>query len=97
LSRSCSISNEGLKTKPSTPSESAAAALLHVVRSTAVCNLIAARAVVKIKQDMVLAIDTRAFVAFDLEKVEFFAIQMKATVANVFENSFVLGHSEPFG
>jgi hypothetical protein len=45
---------------------------------------------------MVLAIDTRAFVAFDLEKVKFFAIPMRATVANVFENSFVLGHPKPF-
>ena len=41
---------------------------------------------------MVLAIGATAFVAFNLEKVEFLAILMRAAVADVLENSFVLGH-----
>jgi len=53
---------------------------------------ITAGAAVKIKQDVVLAIDETAFVAFYLEKVEFFAVLMRATVADIFENSFVLDH-----
>jgi len=47
---------------------------------------------VEIKRDVVLAIDVTAFVAFDLKKVEFFAILMRATVADIFEDSFVSGH-----
>jgi len=55
-------------------------------------SLMTAGAAVKIKQDVVLAIDVTAFVAFDLEEVEFFAVLMRAAVADIFENGFVLDH-----
>lgn len=62
------------------------------MRRTTAGSLKAAGAIVKIKQDVVLAIDATAFVAFDLKKVEIFTILMRATVADIFEDSFVLGH-----
>ena len=90
--RLCSISNEGLQTELGTPFESAAAALRGVECRIIASSQMTARTAMKIKQDVVLAIDATAFVAFDLEKVEFFAILMRAAVADVFENSFVLDH-----
>ena len=93
LFRLHSIGNEGLKTGFRTPFESAATAFLHVVRSVIITRIqITARTVVKIRQDMVLAINTKAFIAFDLEKAEFFAILKRATVADVFKNRRVLSH-----
>ena len=68
-------------------------ALLVVVRRVTPRSLITTGTVVKIKQDVVLTIGPNAFVAFDLEEVEFFAILMRAAVADVFEKSFVLDHS----
>lgn len=92
LFRLSSIGNEGLQTEPSTPFEGTAAALLDGVSRTIASGLVATRTVVKIKQDVVLAIDATAFVALDLEEVEFFAVLMRAAVADIFENSFVLDH-----
>lgn len=87
-----SIGDKGLETELGAPFKSAAAALLNVVRRIIAGVSVAVRAVVKIKQDVVLAVDASTFVAFNLEKVEFFAILMRAAVADVFENSFVLDH-----
>ena len=92
LFRSCGIGDEGLQTELSTPFENAAAAILDVVGRIIASSLITTRAVVKIKQDVILAIDATAFVAFNLEKVEFFAILVRAAVADIFENGFVLDH-----
>lgn len=41
---------------------------------------------------MVLAIGVSAFIAFDLEKVEFVAIPKRTAVANVLENRSILSH-----
>ena len=92
LFRLRSIGNDRLQTGLGTPFESAAAALLDVMRRIIAGGLITAGTVVKVKQDVVLAINATAFVTFDLEKVEFFAILMRAAVADIFENAFVLGH-----
>ena len=59
------ICNERLETRLGAPFESAVAALLYAVRSVIPRSLITSRTVVKIKQDMVLAVDTGAFIAFD--------------------------------
>jgi len=59
------IGNERLETGLGTPFKSAGAALLYAVRSVIPCSPITSRTVVKIKQDMVLAVDTSAFIAFD--------------------------------
>jgi hypothetical protein len=92
LFRLRSIGDKGLETELGAPFESAAAALLDFVRRIISSVPVADGAVVKIKQDVVLAVDASAFVAFNLEKVEFFAILMRAAVADVFENGFVLDH-----
>jgi len=92
LSRLCSVGNEGLQAELGTPFESAAAALLDLAGRTIPSCLIATGAAVEIKQDVVLAIDVTAFVALNLEKIEFFAILMRAAVADVFEYAFVLDH-----
>ena len=88
------IYDEGLETELGTPFESAAAAfLLHVVRRVMIsCIPMNGRTVVKIGQYMVLAIDMSAFIAFYLEKVEFFAILERAAVTDVFEKRSVMGH-----
>lgn len=65
LFRLYGIGNERLETGLGAPFKSAAAALLYVVRSVISCSPITSRAVVKIKQDVVLAVDTSAFIAFD--------------------------------
>ena len=49
-------------------------------------------AIVKIKQDVVLAIDASAFVTCNLKKIEFFTILARAAVADIVENDSVLGH-----
>jgi hypothetical protein len=93
LFRLRSIGNEGLETGLGTPFESATTAFLHVMRCVIIARiLMTARAVVEIRQDMILAIDTSAFIAFDMEKVKFFAILQRAAVADVFKNRFVLSH-----
>ena len=85
--------DERLEAVLGTPTESATAASLYVVHSSIVSRcLMTAGAVVKLKRDVVLAIDASASVAFYLEKVKFFAIPVRAAVANVVENSFVPGH-----
>lgn len=66
LFRLRSISDEGLETELGAPFQSAAAALLKAAHRIIASRLITARAVVKIKQDVVLAIYATAFIAFDL-------------------------------
>jgi len=66
LFRLRSISNEGLQTELGTPFESAAAALLDLAGRIIPSCLITTGAVMEIKQDVVLAIDATAFVAFNL-------------------------------
>lgn len=61
-----SIGNEGFQTEFSTPFESAAAAHLGLAWRSFPSCLITAGAVVEIKQNVVLAIDLTAFIAFNL-------------------------------
>lgn len=92
LFRLRSICDKRLQAELCTSFQSAAAARLDVVSRTIASRLQTTSAIVKIKQDVVLAVDASAFVARNLKKVEFFTVLVRATVADILENGFVLGH-----